>query len=54
MSTLKIVLHIEKTLETTIQKNVPKSQKFATKVSVVEFRHSQTIILWFTVIWTKK
>ena len=31
MSTLKMVLHREKTLRTTIQKNLPKSQKVATK-----------------------
>ena len=49
MSTLKMVLHGEKTLKTTIQKNLSKSQKFARKVSVVEFRYSQTIFLQFTV-----
>ena len=43
MSTLKIVLHGRKTFKTTIQKNLSKSQKFARKVSVVEFRYSQTI-----------
>ena len=37
MSTLKMVLQSEKTLKTTIQKNLPKSQKFARKISVAEF-----------------
>ena len=50
MSTLKMVLHNEKTSKTTIQKNLPKSKKFARKVSVAEIRYSQTIFLWFTVI----
>ena len=50
MSTLKIVLHVEKTLKTTIQKNLTKSQKFARELSVAEFRYSQTIFLRFTVI----
>ena len=49
MSTLKMVLHIEKTLKTTIQKKLQKSQKFARKISVVDFRYSQTIFLRFTV-----
>ena len=42
-----MVLHVEKTLKTTIQKNLPKSQVFARKA---EFRYSQTILLRFTVI----
>ena len=50
MSTLKMVLHGEKTFKTTIQKNLLKSQKLARKVSVVKFRYSQTIFLRFTVI----
>ena len=50
MSTLKIVLHGEKTLKTTIQKNLSKSQKFAREVSVVEFRYSQIIFLRLSVI----
>ena len=50
MSTLKMVLHNEKTSKTTIQKNLPKSKKFARKVSVAEIRYSQTIFLWLTVI----
>ena len=50
MSTLKMVLHVEKTLKITIQKKLPKSQKFAGKLSAVEFRYSQTIFLRFTVI----
>ena len=49
MSNLKMVLHVEKTLETTIQKKLQKSQKFARKISVAEFRYSQTIFLRFTV-----
>ena len=40
MSTLKMVLHDEKTLKTTIQKNLPESQKLAKKISVAEFRYS--------------
>ena len=44
-----MVLHVEKTLKTTIQKKLQKSQKFARKISVVQFRCSQTIILRFTV-----
>ena len=43
-----MVLHVEKTLKTTIQKNLPKSQKFARKMSVAEFVYSQTILLRFT------
>ena len=43
MSTLKMVLHGEKTLKTTIQKNLSKSQTFARKVTVAEFRYNQTI-----------
>ena len=50
MSILKMVLHVEKTLKTTIQKNLTKSQKFARELSVAEFRYSQTIFLRFTVI----
>ena len=50
MSNLKMVLNVEKSLETTIQKNLPKSQKFAKKISVEEFRHSQTIFGGFSVI----
>ena len=49
MSTLKMVLHVEKTLKTTIQKKLQKSQKFARKTSVAKFRYSQTIFLRFTV-----
>ena len=49
MSTLKMLLHVEKTLKTTIQKKLQKSQKFAKKISVVDFRYSQTIILRYTV-----
>ena len=45
-----MVLHGEKTLKTTIQKKLSKSQKFARKVSVAEFRYSQTIFLRFTLI----
>ena len=50
MSNLKMVLNVEKSLETTIQKNLPKSQKFAKKISVEEFRHSQPIFGGFSVI----
>ena len=49
MSTLKMVLHFEKTLKTAIQKKLRKSQKFARKISVVEFCYSQTIFLRFTI-----
>ena len=49
MSTLKMVLHVEKTLETTTQKKLLKSQKLASKISVVEFRYNQTIFLQFKV-----
>ena len=34
----------------TIQKNLPKYQKFARKISLTEFRYSQTILLRFRVI----
>ena len=44
-----MVLHVETTLKTTIQKNLQKYQKFASKISVAEFRYSQTIFLRFTV-----
>ena len=46
-----MVLNFEKTLKTTIQKNLRKSQKFARKTSVAEFSFSQTILLQFTVIF---
>ena len=49
MPTLKKVLYIEKTLKTTIQKKLQKSQKFPRKISVAEFRYSQTIGFRFTV-----
>ena len=59
MPSLKIVLNVEKTLKTTIQKNLPKSQKLTRKISMAEFHYSQTILLRFTLvllhtIWTKK
>ena len=38
-----MVLHVDKTLKTTIQKKLRKSQEFARKISVTEFRYSQTI-----------
>ena len=44
-----MVLHVEKTLKTNIQKKLGKSQKFARKISVAEFCDSQTIFLLFTV-----
>ena len=50
MPTLKMVLHVEKTLKITIQKKLQKSQRFATKIFVVEFRNSQTIFSRLTVI----
>ena len=43
--TLKILLDVEKTLKTTINKNLPKSQRFARKISLAE-----TIFLRLTVI----
>ena len=49
MPTLKMLLHVEKTLKTTIQKKLRKSQKFERKLSLAQFRNSQTIFLWFTV-----
>ena len=49
MSTLKMVLHIQKTLKTTIKKKLQKFQKFARKISVVELRYSQIIFLRFKV-----
>ena len=49
MPTLKMVLHVEKTLKTTIQKKLRKSQKFERKISVAEFRNSQIIFLPFAV-----
>ena len=39
-----------RTFETTIQKNLPKSQKFARKISVSEFRYSRNIPSQFRVI----
>ena len=49
ISTLQMVLHVHKTLKTTNQKKFRKPQKFARKISVVQFRYSQTIFLQFTV-----
>ena len=46
ISTLKIILRVEKTFETTIQKNL----KFARKISVTEFRYGETTHLGFTEI----
>ena len=40
MSTLKMVLHTEKTLETIILKTLSKSQKFARKVFLPEIHYS--------------
>ena len=45
-----MVLPAEKTLKTNIQKNFPKSPKLARKISMVEFRHRQTILFRFSVI----
>ena len=39
-----MVLHVEKTLKTTIQKKLQESQKFGRKLSVAEFRYIQTIL----------
>ena len=50
MSALKMVVRGDKTLKTTIQKNVSKYQKFAGKVSVAEFCYTQTFFLRFVVI----
>ena len=44
----KWFLPVQKTLKTTIQKTLRKSQKFARKISAAEFRYSQTIFLRFT------
>ena len=49
MPTLAMVLHVEKTLKTTIQKKLRKSHKFARKISMAEFRNSQTTFVRFTV-----
>ena len=49
MLTLKMVFQVEKTLKTTIQKKLRKSQKFVRKISVADFCQSQTIFLRFTV-----
>ena len=43
-----MVLHVQKTLKTTIQKKLPKCRKFAREISIAEFRYSQTIY-FFTV-----
>ena len=48
-----MVLHVEKTLKTTIQKKLQKSQKFARKISVTEFRYSQAIFLRLAVTLRK-
>ena len=45
-----MVLHVEKTLKTTIQKKLPKSRKFERKISVAGFSYCQTIFLRFPVI----
>ena len=44
-----MVLHVEKTLKTTIKKKLRKSQIFARKKYVAEFPYGQTIFLRFTV-----
>ena len=43
MSTLKMVLHVQKILKITIQKNLSKFQEFAMKIFLVELRYNQTI-----------
>ena len=51
MSTLKMVLHVQKILKITIQKNLSKFQEFAMKIFLVELLYNQTIFfLRFTVI----
>ena len=45
-----MVWHGEKTSKTTTHKNLSKSQKFAGKLTVAEFRYSQISFLQFTVI----
>ena len=42
-----MVSNDEKTLKTITQKNLSKSKKFVRKVSVVEFRYSQTFFFFF-------
>ena len=50
MPTLKMVLYVEKTLKTTIQKKSPKSQKFARKYLWRSFVIVKLFFLRFTVI----
>ena len=45
-----MVLYGEKTLKTTIQKSLSKSQKFAMKVSVAEFRYNHSSNHFFAVL----
>ena len=45
-----MVLHVEKTFKITIQKKLPKSEKFVRKISVAEFHYSRAIFLRFMVI----
>ena len=44
LSTLKIFLSVEITLEATIQNKFSKSMKFSREISVVEFCYSQTLV----------
>ena len=44
-----MVLHVEKTFKITIQKKLPKSEKFVRKISVA-FHYSRAIFLRFMVI----
>ena len=44
-----MVLHVEKTLKTTIKKKLRKSHNFAKKKYVAEFPYSQITFLRFTV-----
>ena len=44
-----MILYVENTLKTTIQKKLQKSQKFARKISLAKFCYSQTTLLRFTV-----
>ena len=47
MSTLKMVLHVEKTSKSTIQEELRKFQKFARKISMAEFSLGGFIITLF-------
>ena len=42
-------MYVKKTLKTTIQEKLQKSQKFPRNISVAEFCYSQAIVFRFTV-----